>query len=156
MAAAAGSTVGPYSSRTLAIWLALGFDIAVHTMRLLRPTTIAIAAALSLGISGMADAAKRQGATEGLPMTKFNEEDRAMMLAHVHQALGAEKEGETVEWKNDKTPASGSVKALNRLEWNGLACRRLQIRNVYGDLNAQGVYKFCEKPAGKWKLVGPD
>jgi len=124
-------------------------------MTLLRPTTIAVAA-LSLFLSGLAVAAKRQGATEGLPMTKFNEEDRAMMLAHVHQALGAEKEGETLEWKNDKTPASGSVKALNRLEWNGLACRRLEIRNVYGDLNAQGVYKFCEKPAGKWKIVGPD
>ena len=124
-------------------------------MTLLRPTTIAIAALL-LGLSGMADAAKRQGATEGLPLTKFNEEDRALMLSHVYQALGAEKDGEIVEWKNDKTPASGSVKALNRLEWNGLACRRAQISNVYGDLKAQGVYKFCEKPAGKWKLVGPD
>jgi len=124
-------------------------------MTFLRPTTIAIAA-LSLGLSGLAEAAKRQGATEGLPLTKFNEEDRALMLAQVHQALGADKEGETLEWKNEKTPASGSVKALNRLEWNGLACRRLQIHNAYGDLKAQGVYKFCEKPAGKWKLVGPD
>jgi hypothetical protein len=47
----------------------LGFDIALHTMTLLRPTTIAVAA-LSLFLSGLAVAAKRQGATEGLPMTK--------------------------------------------------------------------------------------
>jgi hypothetical protein len=50
----------------------------------------------------------------------------------------------------------GQRQGAQRLEWNGLACRRLQIHNVYGDLKAQGVYKFCEKPAGKWKLVGPD
>ena len=91
-----------------------------------------------------------------MPFTSFNEEDRALMMGRVNQALGAEKEGETLEWKNEKTPASGSVKALNRLDWNGLACRRLEIHNVYGDLKAHGVYKFCEKPAGKWKLVGPD
>ena len=66
------------------------------------------------------------------------------------------KDGETLDWKNDKTQASGSVTALNRLEWNGLACRRLRIYNAYGELKAKGVYKFCEKPAGKWKLVGPD
>ena len=124
-------------------------------MTLLRPTSIAIAA-LAIGLGAPAHAAKRQGATEGLPMTKFNDEDRALMLANVHQALGAEKEGETIEWKNEKTPASGSVKALNRLQWNGLACRRAEISNAYGDLKATGVYKFCEKPAGKWKLVGPD
>ena len=32
----------------------------------------------------------------------------------------------------------------------------LRITNVYREQKEQGVYKFCEKPAGKWKLVGPD
>ena len=45
---------------------------------------------------------------------------------------------------------------MNKLTWNGLSCRRLRITNVYGEQKEQGVYKFCEKPAGKWKLVGPD
>jgi len=45
---------------------------------------------------------------------------------------------------------------MNKLTWNGMSCRRLRITNVYGEQKAQSVYKFCEKPAGKWKLVGPE
>jgi surface antigen len=129
--------------------------VAVNTMTVL-PYLITAAAALCLGLSGAADAAGRQAATEGMPVTKFSDDDRAIMMTNVNQALRADKDGETLDWKNDKTPASGSVTALNRLEWNGMQCRRLRIHNAYGDLKAQGVYKFCEKPAGKWKLVGPD
>jgi surface antigen len=132
------------------------FALAPHTMTLLRPLSIAVAA-LSLVLSGLANAASAlKSTTEAMPATKFNEQDRALMMARVNQALGADKEGEILEWKSDSTPASGSVKALNRLQWNGMACRRLQIYNAYGEVKAQGVYKFCEKPAGKWKLVGPD
>lgn len=127
----------------------------MHTMTLLHPPTMAIAA-LCAGLIGLANAAGRQALTEGMPFAKFSEEDRALMMARVNQALRAEKEGDPLGWKNDKSPASGSVTALNRLEWNGLSCRRLHIYNVYGEVKAQGVYKFCEKPAGKWKLVGPD
>ena len=65
-----------------------------------------------------------------------------------NQALRADKGGETLNWKSEKTSASGSVTPLNRLEWQGLSCRRLQIHNVFGDLKAKGVYRFCEKPAG--------
>jgi len=91
-----------------------------------------------------------------LPASKFNDEDYATMMASVNQALRADKGGETLNWKSEKTSASGSVTPLNRLEWQGLSCRRLQIHNVFGDLRAKGVYRFCEKPAGRWKLVGPD
>jgi hypothetical protein len=90
------------------------------------------------------------------PLAKFSKEDAAMMMARVDEALKAEKDGETLEWKNPATPASGSVTALARLTANGLSCRRLRIANAFGDLKAEGVYRFCEKPPGKWKLVGPD
>jgi surface antigen len=78
------------------------------------------------------------------------------MKARVNQALKAEKGGEALEWRNDKTRASGSVTPLNRLDWNGMACRRLHIVNVVPGNWGEGVYKFCEKPPGRWKLVGPD
>ena len=55
------------------------------------------------------------------------------MMARVNQALKAEKDGETLEWKNDATPASGSVTPLARFSDNGVACRRLRIVNVYAD-----------------------
>jgi len=91
-----------------------------------------------------------------MPATKFNDADHALMMGRINQALHADKDGETLEWKNDKTPASGSVTPLDRFTWEGLPCRRLRIHNAYGKLKAEGVYKFCEKPAGRWKLVGPD
>src|SRR6187455_2606824 len=90
------------------------------------------------------------------PGAKFNNDDMALMMARVDAGLKSPSEGEVLEWKNDKTPASGSVVPMNKLTWNGMSCRRLRITNVYGEQKAQGVYKFCEKPAGKWKLVGPD
>ena len=90
------------------------------------------------------------------PGAKFNNDDMALRMARVDAGLKSPSEGEVLEWKNDKTPASGSVVPMNKLTWNGMSCRRLRITNVYGEQKAQGVYKFCEKPAGKWKLVGPD
>ena len=90
------------------------------------------------------------------PGAKFNDDDLALMMARVDAALISPTEGDVLQWKNDKTPASGSVVPMNKLTWNGLPCRRLRITNVYGEQKAQGVYKFCEKPAGKWKLVGPE
>lgn len=114
------------------------------------------AAALLAGLAGPAGAIGPQAGLKDTPAAKFNEADYALMKARVDQALKAEKEGEVLEWKNEKTGASGTVVPMNNLTWNGLECRRLRIANAYGELKAQGVYKFCQKPPGKWKLVGPD
>lgn len=97
-----------------------------------------------------------QSGLKDTPGSKFNSDDVALMKARVNQALAAEKDGEVLEWKNDKTGASGSVVAMNRLTWSGMSCRRLRISNAFAELKAQGVYKFCQDPAGKWKLVGPE
>jgi surface antigen len=114
------------------------------------------AAALLAGLGGPADALGPQTGLKDTPGAKFNDDDIALMKARVDQALKAEKEGEVLEWKNEKTGASGSVVPMNHVTWNGLECRRLRISNVYAELKAQGVYKFCQKPPGKWKLVGPE
>jgi len=78
-----------------------------------------------------------------------NEADYALMKARVDEALKAEKDGGTLEWKNDKTGASGAVAPVNRLTWNDLQCRRLRIGNTCGNTTGRGVYKFCEKPLGR-------
>ena len=114
----------------------------------------AFAAALAAGAATPAYAVQF-GLKDG-PAAKFNDDDFALMKVQVDAALTSKNEGEVLDWKSTKTPASGSVVPMNRLTWNGLSCRRLRITNVYDTQKAQGVYKFCEKPAGKWKLVGPD
>jgi surface antigen len=113
-------------------------------------------AALLGALIGPAHAAGENAAVKNTAVSKFSDADYALMKARVDEALKAETDGQTLEWKNDQTGASGAVTPLNRLVWNDLQCRRLRIVNTYGEVKGQGVYKFCEKPAGRWKLVGPD
>jgi len=119
-----------------------------------RLRAMACSAAL-VALAAMPAHAKQFGLKDG-PGAKFNDDDMALMMARVNAGLKSPSEGEVLDWKSDKTPASGSVVPMNKLTWNGMSCRRLRITNVYGEQKAEGVYKFCEKPAGKWKLVGPD
>jgi surface antigen len=72
------------------------------------------------------------------PGAKFNNDDTALMMARVDAGLKSPSEGEVLEWKNDKTPASGSVVPMNKLTWNGMSCRRLRITNVYGEQKGAG------------------
>ena len=120
-----------------------------------RAKALTVASLLGLA-AGEAQAVSGYDTFNKMPASSFSKEDTALMMARVDQALKAEKDGETLEWKNEATPASGSVTPLARFTSDGLACRRLRIVNVYGSNKAQGVYRFCEKPPGKWKLVGPD
>jgi surface antigen len=92
----------------------------------------------------------------GTVVSKFDAEDLALMKASVGKALTSAEDGITQAWKNDKTGASGSVTPLGRLASNGLECRRVRIVNELGRTTREGVYRFCEKPPGQWKLVGPD
>jgi surface antigen len=129
-------------------------------VRLSSPAIRRAAVLALLGLTGLssgpAHAVRGYDNFSNTPVAKFSKEDSALMMTRVNQALKAEKDGETLEWKSEASPASGSVTPLARFSADGVACRRLRIVNVYGELKAQGVYRFCEKGAGKWKLVGPD
>ncbi len=126
------------------------------TRAVFHAVSAACGAALLVAFAAPAHALGPQDNLKNAPATNFNSDDIALMNARVQEALKSEKEGEVLEWKNDKTGASGSVVPMNRLTWNGLSCRRLRIANAFGDSKAQAVYKFCEKPPGTWKLVGPE
>ena len=120
-----------------------------------RAASVAAALAIAL-LPAAAHAVRGYDNFTATPIAKFSKEDSALMMARVDPALKAEKDGEKLDWKNPATPASGSVTPLSRLTANGLPCRRLRVANAYGDLKAEGVYRFCEKPPGTWKLIGPD
>ncbi len=114
------------------------------------------AVALFTALAAPAYALGPQDGLKNTPGAKFNSEDIALMKAQVFAALKAEKDGETLAWKNDKTGASGTVVPMDRLTWNGLSCRRVRIANAFQGQTAQGVYKFCQKPPGTWKLAGEE
>ena len=89
------------------------------------------AVALFAALAAPAHALGPQDGLKNTPGAMFNSEDIALMKAQVFAALKAEKDGETLAWKNDKTGASGTVVPMNRLTWNGLSCRRVQIANAF-------------------------
>jgi len=123
--------------------------------RQLEPDMKLCAAFAALGVViCSAHAAGENAALKDTPVSRFTAEDYALMKQRVDEALQATKEGEKLEWRNDKTGASGSVIPMDRLTWNGMSCRRLQIVNVYGSTTGKGVYKFCQKTPGVWKIVG--
>ncbi|WP_295641649.1 hypothetical protein [uncultured Methylibium sp.] len=105
---------------------------------------------------GLAHGAGEVAALKDTVASRFRAGDVALMKASVDQALKSDQDGDTLAWKSDRSPASGTVTPLDRHTWKGLDCRRLRIVNTHGRLTEQGVYRFCEKPAGRWKLVGPD
>lgn len=113
------------------------------------------AALLCTALAAASHAAGEQAALKGTNLSRFNADDLALMKARVGQALTSGAEGEALQWKNDKSRASGSVTPLGRESWRGLNCRRLRIVNTIGTSSRQGVYRFCERPAGQWKLAGP-
>lgn len=112
-------------------------------------------AALLFALNGMAHAAGENAVFKDTPMARFNADDLALMKAKVRQALGAEPGSETLAWKNDATKASGSVTPIDRHAWNEMSCRRVRITNTWARQTQDGAYRFCEKPAGRWKLSGP-
>lgn len=121
---------------------------------------VLIAALCCSAMTGQAHAAGENAVLKNTAVSKFSSSDYALMKARVDQALAADKDGDTLEWSNAQTGAAGTVTPVNRLDWNGMPCRRLNITNLYGKTSGKtsgkGIYKFCEKPAGRWKLVGPD
>ena len=103
-----------------------------------------------------AHAAGERAVLKDTAVSRFNADDVQLMQARVREALLAEGDGEVLNWRNEQSKASGSVTPLNRLRWKELDCRRLRIVNQHGNNVQAGDYKFCQKPPGTWKLVGPD
>lgn len=89
-------------------------------------------------------------------IAKFNAEDTRLMLDRIDTALKTGQQGVPLAWRNDKSGASGTATPLDRLRWNDLDCRRVRITNRHGSMTGESVYRFCEKPKGEWKMVGPD
>ncbi|WP_310386460.1 RT0821/Lpp0805 family surface protein [Roseateles sp.] len=87
--------------------------------------------------------------------SRFSAADQALMRVQVDQAIAAETEGQSFEWKNDKSRASGVVTALARNQFKGLECRNLRIQNSWGNQRDDGVFRFCQQPGGQWGLTGP-
>jgi surface antigen len=115
-----------------------------------------VCAVLCVATAGAAMAAGENAVLKDTPVIEFKTEDYRLMRERVREALRADAgSSQTLTWRNDANQASGSVTPLERETWQGLACRQVRISNTHRKNSAEGVYRFCEKPPGTWKLAGP-
>lgn len=87
------------------------------------------------------------------PMSRFNDADNRLFMATLNKALADGGDGVALAWKNERTPASGSVTPQKSFDSKGMKCRELLIANSYKTLKGEGVHTFCQNSAGKWKLL---
>jgi surface antigen len=106
-------------------------------------------------LAGMAGTAEAQylDTLATSPMSRFNEADNMLFKANLDKALASGSDGVTLAWKNERTPAAGSVTLQKSFDSKGMKCRELLIANSYKTLKGEGVHTFCQNSAGEWKLV---
>ena len=83
------------------------------------------------------------------PITRFNDQDKAMYKAAIDQALAGDGQGQPVDWKNDKTGSSGSVTARATDKPD---CRLLALSTRHAGLRNEAEHRVC-KVGGKWKIA---
>ena len=86
------------------------------------------------------------------PVSQFGEADYKLMLATIDKALADPADGTTLAWKNEASPAAGSVTVQKSFEADGRKCRNVLVANSWKTLKGEGMHTFCQDGAGKWTL----
>ena len=90
------------------------------------------------------------------PISQFSEEDFERFRAAGRRALDEAADGQTVEWKNPKTGAYGTIQPLDTREVDGTTCRRAEVFNSAGGTKGTSRFTFCRQEDGTWKAGMPD
>ncbi len=112
--------------------------------RLMITCVLALAAAGAAAATGLGFLAKG-------PMAKFNDADMKLLNSALEQALTAEQPGAPIEWRNEKSGASGVITPERLFEDSGRPCRELRIVNRHRQVQASGVYTMCLRN-GRWEF----
>ena len=87
------------------------------------------------------------------PYAKFSKEDKRVLKQNVETALAESGDGQTTEWKNEVSGASGTLTPRKSFERDGRKCREMEVSNRYKTLQGQGTFTFCQDKFGKWQLA---
>jgi surface antigen len=86
------------------------------------------------------------------PMARYNDQDMRLLEGALGQALKAEQPGSAVEWRNDRSGASGAVTPERIFDQGGQPCRDLRIITRHRTQESSGLYTLCRRD-GRWKLA---
>jgi surface antigen len=85
------------------------------------------------------------------PYARFSPQDKQALTDHVVKALRSSEDGQTTEWENRSSGASGAVTPQRTFEAKGSKCREVVIESRYKAQRSQGTYTICQDPRSKWK-----
>lgn len=90
---------------------------------------------------------------EDAPVAQFNEEDVDLMLNNFYKAMDNNQDGESSEWKNEKTGHHGIATPLNTIEGADGVCRNVKIENFASSEKGTSEFRFCKASDGEWQIV---
>lgn len=89
----------------------------------------------------------------GRPAEFFTDEDWSLLGSTLDQALNEAADGETREWRNASSGASGTVTPLSSETRQGLACRLARIVSRAAGTQSSQRYLFCRQGEdGRWQI----
>src|SRR5204862_1466019 len=85
--------------------------------------------------------------------SEFDDEDIEMFIQAFRKAASETPVGETVNWENPATTASGSIQVKKEFELSGHPCRTLTVKNQAKGRMGKFTGSVCRNAEGKWKAV---
>ena len=103
--------------------------------------------------SGLPALASNLDFMKDTPYTHFTDEDHKIFNQTLNDTLNKGADGESREWSNPKSKASGEVKELKTFERKGMPCRTVYIANKAKGRSGNAEYNFCKQASGIWALA---
>lgn len=86
------------------------------------------------------------------PIARMTAEDLDIWTAALRDALDRGRDGETFEWKNPATSASGTIRLLTSFDRQGMRCRGAAFTISARGESSNTAWNLCRAPEG-WKFA---
>jgi surface antigen len=111
-----------------------------------------LAAAAALALACMPVHAINEVFAKDAPIANMTQEDLDIAGATMRKALDEGRDGQSFDWKNPNTSASGTVIALPRFEKDGMHCRGAAFTTEAKGKTGKSKWNLCKTPQG-WKVL---
>jgi len=113
-----------------------------------------LAVSSSLMLHSGATQARGWSWAKRLPISQFTAQDTEIFHNSVATALDEGEDGDTLEWTNPDTGASGRITPLSSEQINGKSCRKTRFESRVGTAENISEFVLCRQPDGVWSVDG--
>jgi len=87
------------------------------------------------------------------PIAQLDDADKKILRETVRDALDNQPDGETVEWLNPDTEATGTIRVLDTHEDFGTTCRTIRTFTRAGGREGGGIHRLCKAEDDSWRFA---